>query len=88
MEEEEATFWEGETDMKDILIREWCKRLWILGGMVKVVDEEQWLNISDDDVDGEEEPGAVDRPLIRSAGRTRPADQLEPYDVLVLREDT
>ena len=25
--------------------------------MVKVVDEEQWLSISDDDVDGEEEPG-------------------------------
>ena len=30
---------------------------WVLGGMVKVVDEEQRLSICDDKVDCEEEPG-------------------------------
>jgi len=42
--------------VEDILIQEWSGD-GVLGGMVKVVDEEQWLSISDDDVNGEEEPG-------------------------------
>ena len=58
-EEEEAAFWRGELGTEDILalFESGVGSYWILGRMVEIVNEEQRLSISDDDVDGEEEPG-------------------------------